>query len=43
MNELVIVAVVLCLGWGVWGWLMWSNARRAADLERRVDELESKR
>jgi type VI protein secretion system component VasK len=41
-STLLVVAVVLCVTWGVWWWLMRGNLDRTAALTRRVEELEKR-
>lgn len=42
MNGLVIVAIVLCIGWAAWWWLLRVHTQRTAELERQLDELEKR-
>jgi hypothetical protein len=41
MNELVIVAVVLIVGWIVVAWMLWENGRRQSALAKTIEDLDS--
>lgn len=38
--ALIAIAVALCAGWGMWGWLVQRNVSRAERLGAELDELE---
>jgi hypothetical protein len=40
--SLVVIAIALWVGWGLWGWLVQRNLSRAQDLLAEVDELDRK-
>jgi len=42
MNVLAILGVGLGLGWMVLWFLMQTNLKRQADLEKKIEELESR-
>lgn len=42
MSALLVIAIVLCVGWGIVGWLLRGNVEHTAALMKRLEELERK-
>lgn len=41
-NVLIMMAVALWVGWGVWWWLIRGNTEGAVKLARQLEELEKR-
>lgn len=41
-SALVVVGVVLCVGWGLWWWLLRGHLEQTSAMLKRLEELEQR-